>query len=981
MNELKKFNYESRKLFYLDLFSGYDKREFYFSQTDFEKRLIEEFRERGEEICDNNQDDNDNEQVDCDDAQCGGKICGRESVSDGNGTKDVELYCIFGSCQAKEQEESDEPVCGNNFCEVGEGVCLSSLIICDEGDGECSATSDCGSVYCPEDCVRCAEHEPIKCSGRVEFEGEDEKGCPLPPVCIEEEVRCDKDEDCEQPKCGVVGCVKDNSDEKGICEMITLTKCEESICEAGEKQIKECEDEELVSAVCVNGNWEYMDVECLMDEGEDCNQHCNDYMSTLMPSCPGNLKISGTYPDCSCNWVCEELVNDECVMASDCGGENDVCSNGKCETIPEKISVEPEYEVEVEVEEEVEEREVELEVEEEEVEGPGVTGNVIFNFIRGFFSRGITGYVVDEGGNGDVESNPEPEFNPEPEYSPPESDSEPEQLDESLEYEQPNEPPQEPDNDCRDKWKACGDPCPPCDYDKGIGDEGSGEGEWEDRKWEDEGRGEWEDKDNEERERHEKEQGERCNVECSRSCIEKCIRDSCGESMDCDIDKESKSCEAGCSPEGDCIEKCMSGDENWWQEFQDEDMHKEEKGVFMVGGGCRKEKGRTDGYIWFGGWGEPFERIERLKHKYYERGDDDWCKHEVENLIKQRKEFEKGFNQEFAVWFFEKYIPNSAEEWEQAQSSIFELYWNSVDSQMRLAHTMQCLEKRDISEIMDVNLINVEYETEFGKLEYWEELNEVKVPGLEEKVTIVSPYMRVWIFPSEEFIKYDMKESMEEHELFGSPEEKMERKNQGGLTEEQKAEIRNDDKAMKRIIETAERYGGSFDFVIQFKDYEADEVVFNMYVNINEQDIMKVEPMLPSEVGEVDATVVMDFALLYEMIFVSEKDMMGDHIESPPWDRKMKPVQKFKEIGNGVKMWNKLRVLKNSVVISPNKDKRMVEKMTEWVMEVVMRGSDKGERDEGFEEDKESEEGEGMERGEKPEFGGSGISGKVVWVE
>jgi hypothetical protein len=38
----------------------------------------------------------------------------------------------------------------------------------------------------------------------------------------------------------------------------------------------------------------------------------------------------------------ESIVGDECTIREDCGGENDVCSNGKCVTLPEIIPIEPE---------------------------------------------------------------------------------------------------------------------------------------------------------------------------------------------------------------------------------------------------------------------------------------------------------------------------------------------------------------------------------------------------------------------------------------------------------------------------------------------------------------------------------------------------------------------------------------------------------------------------------------------------------------
>ncbi|MBU1129355.1 MAG: hypothetical protein KJ949_01865, partial [Nanoarchaeota archaeon] len=602
--------------------------------------------------------------------------------------------------------------------------------------------------------------------------------------------------------------------------------------------------------------------------------------------------------------------------------------------------------------------EPEAESQEEQTPEPEITGNVIFGFFQTLINRfrmpemAITGHAVDEGVDDVVDDGgysggdePGPDSGPGP----------------------------EPDNDCADKYKACGGSCPPCDYDQGTGDGNFNDGNFNDNSKE------FEERDNQEKQNNEKENRERCKQECARPCVDKCIREACGEQMDCNIDKESKNCESGCSADDNCISKCMEGGD-WWKEFENEDMNKQEKGVFQVGGGCRTEQGRTEGYVWFGGWGEPFEQVEPLKQKYYEGGQGDWCEYEIENLIKQRQEFEKGFNQEFAVWFFEKYLPNSAENWEQSVSGIFELYWSNVDNQMMLANTMKCLEKNDLTELMNVNLINIEYETDYGKLKYWEEIKEVKMPGMDEKVVIVSPYMSVWVFPPKEFVIYEMKTAMENHEFLGSPEEKMERKNQGGLTEEQKQEVRNDEKAMERIRWATETYGGSLDFVVQFKDYETNEIVFNMYAKINEQVIMEITPMLPSEVEQIDATVEMDFKLFYDMIFVSEKDMMGDHIESPPWDKQMRPVQKIKEIGNGVKMWNKMRQLKNSAIITPNDVEKEVEKFAEWVIENAMMGGPDGLG--GSKEEmkiKEGEEGKSGEEGGKIEFD-KGVSGKVVWV-
>jgi len=40
--------------------------------------------------------------------------------------------------------------CGDGVCDLNEG-CVSSIVSC-EPSGSCMATSDCGPLYCPEDC-------------------------------------------------------------------------------------------------------------------------------------------------------------------------------------------------------------------------------------------------------------------------------------------------------------------------------------------------------------------------------------------------------------------------------------------------------------------------------------------------------------------------------------------------------------------------------------------------------------------------------------------------------------------------------------------------------------------------------------------------------------------------------------------------------------------------------------------------------------
>ncbi|MBU0977201.1 MAG: hypothetical protein KKD18_02190, partial [Nanoarchaeota archaeon] len=415
--DLRKQNYGDRKAFYLSLFEGYERKESYSVQQEWEMRLFEKFVEKGKETCDNGKDDNENGAIDCADSQCGGKICGRLNSESG---EEIDMYCIAGVCQIKEEIIVDVgPVCGNNICEpgemgefeaesnenydtatsagpsggegAGEDFLLASenagggedhMVRLDEsgetgedeensngeegeavtichvtpgspngahtiivgksaveahlahGDylGECK---DSGSLLCPQDCIQCEAHEPIECNGKVIFSGEDENGCPLEPICLAESDSCDSDEDCKF-LCGIGGCFD------GKCQLDEMEECKEAECSDGEKKKEKCNGgKEVVKGICVEGLWEETGVEC-EDEGGSCDSYCMEFLSRAEFDCPGDLEISGDYPDCDCEWVCEDVSDDECVVKSDCGGKNDVCSNGKCVTLPSVVEEEEE---------------------------------------------------------------------------------------------------------------------------------------------------------------------------------------------------------------------------------------------------------------------------------------------------------------------------------------------------------------------------------------------------------------------------------------------------------------------------------------------------------------------------------------------------------------------------------------------------------------------------------------------------------------
>ncbi|MBU0761375.1 MAG: hypothetical protein ABII03_04615 [Nanoarchaeota archaeon] len=1040
MNELARADYERRKAFYLGLFGDYEtRREAYSDQEEWEMRLVEEFKEKGEEICDNGKDDNENSDIDCADSQCGGKFCGKlvsvGVVGDETFEDVTELYCIAGICQVKDEIVKVEgPVCGNNICEPGEmdgagGVVeeeevveeLLALLLADEvdddlfddsnGDGDGVEVEE--SVYCPEDCAECPEYEAVECAGKVIFSGVDETGCQLEPVCLLKGL-CKASSDCEF-LCGKGECVyAHEADEFGKCEVTELSECVEPDCVDGEEKVEKCNNgDKAVVGVCLEGFWKETGVEC-GEQGGSCEEYCNDYISSVTPGCPGHMEISGEHPSCDCEWICDEVVGKECNVKGDCGGKNDVCSNGKCVTLPEKKRGEIDCAV------------IDCDEGHDCVEGVGCVKSEEEPEEDDGVVPGVPGLSPEEEEEAEEES--EPEAEPEPEEVEPEAEPE-------AEVEEAGEPEAEEqaggfgkvvfaplqyvmnllsdddsggdDSDGGDDGGDSGGDDSGDDVDGGDdggdsgddGDSGDGDGGGDDGvdggedggdyfddggddgpgfspddggDWNDDT--DWEEKDRNDRERYEGDENEmreedckeRCGRECYdmevRPCVDGCIQEECGNDFDCDTDAVIKSCEGKCGGEvdaagceGNCFDKCLKGEDTW--EEPEWAGQKEEKGVFMAGGGCRVEKGKTEAFIWFNGWGEPFGEIERLKSQYYVGGQGDWCKYDFENLKKQRAAFEDGFNQEFVEWFFESYLANSAEDWEQHVSGIFELYWEDVDMSRQMVERMECL---GVDELPEHNLINVEYETEYGKLEFWEELKTVKLPEMEKEVTLISPYMRVWIFPSREFFKYEMKGAMEKGKMPGPEGE-----GGAGPSEDEKREMKQDEGFMEWVEELNENYGE--DVVVQFRDYETEEIVFNIYFKINPEVVLEMEPMLPEEVPGKDVEVWFDVEKLYELVEVEEKDRV--EFQSPPWD-KQQEIGFVKGMTSGIKMWSKTRALMGSVKVVPES----AEKTMRPFLKDFFKGMFGGGPDDGGEgDDKSGGEGEIMDAK-------GGMSGNVVFV-
>ena len=282
----------------------------------------------------------------------------------------------------------------------------------------------------------------------------------------------------------------------------------------------------------------------------------------------------------------------------------------------------------------------------------------------------------------------------------------------------------------------------------------------------------------------------------------------------------------------------------------------EEKGAISFSGGCTKHAdGQVDSYLSFNTWGEPFDEINQYQNGF---GHNSWCEWELENALKQREELEASLNTELFDWYFTNYVNPNSEEWQKYISSVYEIYWVAlVDNTRQLAMSSQCLDQ----EFPEVNPISVSYEDESstGEIHIYEEWGYVDQFDLD----MYTPYMEVWIFPPEEFLKQEFANAMAEGTIPGPKRVNPD-------------EFQYDPIKMEDARYYLEDYGPK-DGVIRMLD--GDEEVYVVAISVSEENLLEV---MPGEdfAGQEDLSVTIEFDFIYNMISTTEKEL---RVESPEW--------------------------------------------------------------------------------------------------
>lgn len=354
------------------------------------------------------------------------------------------------------------------------------------------------------------------------------------------------------------------------------------------------------------------------------------------------------------------------------------------------------------------------------------------------------------------------------------------------------------------------------------------------------------------------------------------------------------------------------------------DLSPEQKGAFVVRGVCTTTP--IDGEkasLSFVGAGDNFNQVTTLKQDY-DAQNPEWCKMQLGVDLGKRKEIENSLNDNFAEWVFEN-VAYDADNWETKKTEIEQRFNDIVNNQKDIAEMMDCAE---IKELSSYNPITINFQNSYGKLEYTEKLQNVKLGNMIGEVSILSPEMKITIFPTEDFIKAKLVKAMQNHEFPGPSQESAERKLGNGLTSDERATLLENTELVKEIKDLSSKYREGLDVQFKLVDNKG-QVVYNLYGILNDQDLIKAAPMLDEETPQVNTKITANFNSILEVIKQSEENSLEVFVLKAPWDNSIDPIRTITSLWNMIKMTALKNNMMGSIQITPDNPelKKIVENL------------------------------------------------------
>lgn len=309
----------------------------------------------------------------------------------------------------------------------------------------------------------------------------------------------------------------------------------------------------------------------------------------------------------------------------------------------------------------------------------------------------------------------------------------------------------------------------------------------------------------------------------------------------CETQQICPDCEKNCWTDQECHNKCEKSEEHC-DEFSN--------GEIRIEVNCR-EQGSD---LWVSAWGEEFDYYQGLNE-----GGEWSCENDIQSLVKMRKVLQKDFNQEFAEWYFEEYLIEDYDRMINGDGGfqyVLELLTNNENQISQNLHCSETGQWPDGFEKIDITYINNN-----THVEVWEK----NIPVEWDQTTYYTTlYKYSWV-PSRDLLKELINYKLSETDTFGPSAKDI-------------ARIKSDVGQMEIINSLSERYGGSFDVMLELKD-DQDQIVLK-YLQINPDVIVSVVNSIEEK---HDISIEIEYDALYDFISYVSYEIDGGRIKGPNW--------------------------------------------------------------------------------------------------
>ncbi|MDO8627260.1 MAG: hypothetical protein Q7K42_02240, partial [Candidatus Diapherotrites archaeon] len=272
----------------------------------------------------------------------------------------------------------------------------------------------------------------------------------------------------------------------------------------------------------------------------------------------------------------------------------------------------------------------------------------------------------------------------------------------------------------------------------------------------------------------------------------------------CESNKQCKQCEK----DSDCAQPRCSESLREKVIFQckQSDSWEETNSQFEFGAFCGKNtSGKTQTGVWFSAWGKGFERFDEFKQSANSELNENWCEKDLQDAVAERVELQNSLNSSFTDWFFSEFVAKNPNKFRVHEESIRFVYESFLKNSEKTARALNCLGRADWpTEAQPIE--SFVFESPNGRVEFSEKFSETDFfsEGKQQKLKVLGPYMKMWVFPNKEQFKEIFKTEFKKNAQGPSPAE---------------IEMMRKDEKLKGLVDRiSDRFGGKANIFIELSE-------------------------------------------------------------------------------------------------------------------------------------------------------------------